>query len=84
MSDLYTPETLTVTVNGLELVYDKVGYGPEPLIFIHGAGLAGDMYHPLLSRLPLSLLTIYAPTTRGCGKSGHPGVYAASMHIFLT
>jgi len=70
--DLYQRETLKINVNGVDLEYEKAGYGPEPLIFAHGAGGTGTAYHVLLSRLPLSRVTIYAPTSRGCGNSGRP------------
>ena len=71
--DLYSPSTFNIDVNGVNIEYEKVGFGPEPFLFLHGAGGDGKSYHPLLSRLPLSRLTIYAPTHRGCGASGKPG-----------
>ncbi len=75
MADVYKAETLRISVNGVEIEYIKVGYGPEAMVFAPGASAVASMYHPLFSRLPLSLYTIYAFTPRGCGNSGHVGTF---------
>ncbi|MBD5430021.1 alpha/beta hydrolase [Lactobacillus sp.] len=59
---------MKLTVNGVELYYQKLGHG-HPLILLHGHHQDGAVFDKLIS--PLSLYyTIYVPDLRGHGLSG--------------
>lgn len=58
---------MKVTVNNIELYYQKLGKG-EPLILLHGHHLDGGMFDKILA--PLSLYyTVYALDMKGHGLS---------------
>ena len=48
---------MKVTVNNIELYYQKLGKG-EPLILLHGHHLDGGMFDKILAPLSLSLIHI--------------------------
>ncbi|MBP2057469.1 pimeloyl-ACP methyl ester carboxylesterase [Lactobacillus colini] len=59
---------MKITVNGVELYYQKIGQG-HPLILLHGHHQDGAVFDKLIS--PLSLYyTVYVPDMRGHGLSG--------------
>lgn len=68
---------MKVTVNNVELYYQKLGKG-QPLLLLHGHHLDGGMFDKILA--PLSLYyTVYAIDMRGHGLSGGEG--ADHYHI---
>lgn len=60
--------THTVTINGIELVYEKEGSGPA-VVFLHGGNVSGIEWEAVVPHL-LSNYTCYVLDQRGHGRSG--------------
>jgi pimeloyl-ACP methyl ester carboxylesterase len=56
-----------VRANGLEIAYERTGEGP-PLVFVHGAGEDGRVWHPQLAALA-DEFTVVAWDEPGAGRS---------------
>ena len=56
-----------VSVNGLEIAYERVGEGP-PLVLVHGAAVDGRMWRPQFAALA-DELTVVAWDEPGAGRS---------------
>jgi pimeloyl-ACP methyl ester carboxylesterase len=60
-----------ISVNNVELYYEKHGAGAQPVVFVHGFLLSSRMWHDLyISRLP-ERYHAYAIDMRGHGQSHH-------------
>lgn len=59
-----------VNAGGLEIAYERVGYGP-PLVFVHGAASDSRMWQPQLAGLA-DEFTVVAWDQPGAGRSSDP------------
>lgn len=73
--------THTVTINGIDLVYDKEGSGP-PLVFLHGMNASFVYWEAVVPHL-LDQFTCYTLDQRGMGRSGRAadGKYSADAFV---
>ena len=56
-----------ITVNGVELYYQKTGQG-SPVVLLHGNGESHRIFDVLIRQLA-TRHTVYAPDSRGQGRS---------------
>ena len=64
---------MEINVNGTTIWYEKTGAG-DPLILLHGNGESHGIFSEAIPLLA-ERFTVYAPDTRGHGKSAPAGVF---------
>ena len=69
-----SPESQSVTVNGVRINYVEQGAGEEVLVFVHGYAGSLAYWREVLKLLPEEYRA-YALDLRGHGQSGQPGSY---------
>ncbi|MBQ1311909.1 MAG: alpha/beta hydrolase [Blautia sp.] len=67
-NDLYTGETGTQSVNGVNIFYETLGEG-TPVILLHGNGGSHEDLFMEMEQLAEAGYRVYAPDSRGQGKS---------------
>lgn len=63
-----------ITINGISVCYEETGRG-RPVVLLHGNGGSRRTFDGLIERLRTSY-TVYAPDSRGHGKSGKDGPFS--------
>ena len=51
------------------LAFERVGNGPQPMLFVHGSFASSRWWQPVATLLPADEITCYLPDLRGCGRS---------------
>ena len=59
-------------VTELSLAFDRVGSGPQPILFVHGGFASSRWWRPVAELLPVDEFTCYLPDLCGCGRSRRP------------
>lgn len=60
-----------IEINGISICYEQQGSG-RPIVLLHGNGGSHHTFDGLIERLA-ALYTVYAPDSRGHGRSGKAG-----------
>ena len=59
----------TQPVTELPLAFERVGNGPQPILFVHGSFASSRWWQPVAELLPADEFTCYLPDLCGCGRS---------------
>ena len=51
------------------LAFERVGSGPQPILFVHGSFASSRWWQPVAALLPADEITCYLPDLCGCGRS---------------
>ena len=62
------------------LAFERVGNGPQSILFVHGGFASSRWWRPVAELLPVDEFTSYLPDLCGCGRSRHP-VDSASYRV---
>ena len=54
------------------LAFERVGNGPQPILFVHGGFASSRWWRPVADLLPVDGFTSYLPDLCGCGRSRRP------------
>jgi branched-chain amino acid transport system permease protein len=74
----------THPVTELALAYERVGNGPQPILFVHGSFASSRWWRPVAELLPPDEFTCYLPDLCGCGRSGRsedPANYRVEQQV---
>ncbi len=61
-----------VQANEIQLHYQEVGDGPEPLVLVHGYQSSHRVWCDVIANLPLDRFRVFAFDLRGAGESDRP------------
>lgn len=67
------------------LSYQKVGNGPQSILFLHGFGANAQVWKPLIEQMPKDQFTAYLLDLKGAGMSSKPadGEYSIQTQAML-
>lgn len=81
MAAVRVPETRWIpSENGVEVAVHDYGGDGRPTLFVHGTGMVGRMWEPVMERLPEGLVRPLAIDLRAHGASRTPDVVTFTDH----
>jgi pimeloyl-ACP methyl ester carboxylesterase len=54
------------------LYHERIGHGPQPVVFVHGGFASRRWWYPAVALLPADEWTCFLVDLRGCGQSDRP------------